>query len=256
MSVKGKILGLLLLSSMLISVIYISLFTESSKKNRIEIISVEGNSYLNSDAYINYAKLNKKNEYKYLSLHLIKDRIEKHPFVETAEVKFKSSDEVLIRIKEKKFEGIVIKDSLQFLITDRFELVPIVASLNNLDVPVISNPYLVKPITSFSKLKDKEIKTAFKIIETARIINPDLYSYISEVNLRDGRDIILTLRNQEFSVIVGRGNESIKIFYLNEIWNKIHNKSPEELAIDYIDLRFNNLIYIGMSDSFIVEKGV
>jgi cell division septal protein FtsQ len=256
MKVKEKILGLLLLISMLVCVIYVSLFTEGREKNKIGTVLIEGNYYLPADAYMNFVKLNKKNDYKYLSLHLIKNRFEKHPFIESAEVKFKSKDEVLVKIKEKKFEGIIIKDSLQFLITDKFELVPIIASLRNLDVPVISNPYLGKPITVPGKLGNSETKTAFKIIETAKIINPDLYSNISDVNLREGRDIILSLKDFDFPVIIGRGNEAYKIICFNEIWSKIRTKTSKDLAINYIDLRFDKLVYIGMADSLIVEKGV
>jgi cell division protein FtsQ len=220
------------------------------------LIEIKGNDYLSRDSYIKFAKLNNMYDYKFLSLHLIKDRFEKHPFVERAEVKFKSKNEVLVELIEKNFEAIIIKDSIQYLITDKYELIPIISSIKNLDVPVVTDPYLSRSLLGFIKLKNEETKAAFKIIETAKLINSDMYSNLSEVNLRNGRDIILTLKGYEFPVIIGRGNEVKKVIYLNEIWKKIRNKSSAELAINYIDLRFEKLVFIGTADSFNAEKGV
>ncbi|MCX6151663.1 MAG: FtsQ-type POTRA domain-containing protein [Ignavibacteriales bacterium] len=256
MKTKGKITGILLFTALLLGVIYLSLFTDSGVKNKIELIEVTGNNLLSRDSYLKFSKLNNIYDYKFLSLNLIKERFEKHPFVEKAEVKFKGKNEVLVELTEKKFEGIILKDSIQFLITENFQLIPIVSTIKNLDIPVITNPYLGKKLISFNILKDDETKAAFKIIETAKLVSSDLYSNLSEVNLRNGKDIILSFKGFDFQVIIGRGNEVAKVFYFKEIWNKIHNKQSSELAINYVDLRFEKLIYVGTADTLDVEKGV
>jgi hypothetical protein len=63
----------------------------------------------------------------------------------------------------------------------------------------------------------------------------------------------LTFKNFDFPVILGRGDEIRKIIFLNKIWSKIQNNKSAELPINYIDLRFDNLIYIGTANA---EKGV
>jgi cell division septal protein FtsQ len=256
MKMKGKILGVLLFTALLVGVIYFSLITDNGVKNKIGVIEVTGNNFLSGDDYLKFTELNNKNDYRFLSLHIIKDRFEKHPFVEKAEVKFKSKDEVMVKVTEKKFEGIIVKDTTHFLITDNFELVPVISPFKNLDVPVITNPYMKRMTAGFMKLKNDETKAAFKIIETAKLIDNDLYSNLSEVNLRNGRDIILTFKGFDFPVILGRGDEVRKVVYLSKIWNKFRNNTSAELPINYVDLRFGKQIYIGMSDESNAEKGI
>jgi cell division septal protein FtsQ len=253
MKTEGKILGVLLFTALLLGVIYISMMTDKGVKNRIGTIEVTGNNFLSGESYLKFTELNNINNYKFLSLHVIKDRFEKHPFVEKAEVKFKSKDIVLVKIMEKKFEGIIVKDSTHYLITDNFEIVPVISPFKNLDVPVINNPGGKISPAGFLRLKNDETKTAFKIIETAKLTDADIYSNLSEVNLRNGKDIILIFKNFDFPVILGRGDEIRKIIFLNKIWNKIRNNKSADLPINYIDLRFDNLIYIGMANA---EKGV
>ena len=121
MKMQGKILGVLIFTAMLLGVVYLSIMTGNGIKNKIGTIEVTGNDYLTGETYLKFTELNNINNYKYLSLHLIKDRFEKHPFIERAEVKFKSRDVVLVNVREKKFEAVFIKDSAHFLMTDNFE---------------------------------------------------------------------------------------------------------------------------------------
>lgn len=256
MKMQGKILGVLIFTAMLLGVVYLSIMTGNGIKNKIGTIEVTGNDYLTGETYLKFTELNNINNYKYLSLHLIKDRFEKHPFIERAEVKFKSRDVVLVNVREKKFEAVFIKDSAHFLMTDNFELVPVISPFQNLDVPVITNPDVKISHVGFIKLKNNETETAFKIIETAKLLDADLYSNLSEVNLRSGRDIILSFKNFDFPVILGRGDEIRKMIFFNKIWNKIRINKTVGLPINYIDLRFSNSIYIGAVDGSNAEKGV
>jgi cell division septal protein FtsQ len=256
MKMKGRILSILIFTALMLSVVYLSIVTSNGVKNKIDTIEVTGNNFLSANEYLKFTQLDNKSNYKFLSLHLIKDRFEKHPFIEKAEVKFESRNEVRVNLIEKKFEGIIVKDSSHFLITENFELVPVISPVKNLDVPVITNPVFNISLTGFIKLKDDDTETAFKIIETAKIVDAGLYSHLSEVNLRDGKDIILTFKNFDFPVILGRGNEIKKIIFLNKILNKIRNNTSAKLMIDYMDLRFDKLIYIGTAGLFNAEKGV
>jgi len=252
---KGKITGLLLFTAMLLGVVYLSVVNKKIEE-KIKVIDVTGNNYLTKEQYLNFLKLNNIYDFKFLSLHIIKNRFEKHPYIDKVDVKFKTRNEILVNIQEKKFEAVLLKDSSEFLITKEFELIPKVSPIRNFDLPVIFNPesgYLMK---SFSHLRNNDTKTAFRILETTRLINPDLYNSLTEINLRKGHDIVLGFRGFDFPVVVGRGNETEKIFCFRQVWDRLRDKNAGELNINYIDLRFDKMIYIGTNDTLNVVEGV
>ncbi len=255
MKTKGKITGILLFAAMMLGVIYLSVFSNKKNEERIKLIDVTGNNYLSREQYLKFSKLNNIYDYKFLSLHIVKNRFEKHPFIEKVDVKFRARNEILVNIKEKKFEAVLLKDSTEFLITEDYELVPMIAPIRNIDLPVIVNPKSDFKIKSFSSFKNNDTKTAFKILETTKLINSDLYNNLTEINLREGRDIVLGFRGFDFPVVVGRGDETRKIFCFRQVWDKIKGKDSGELDINYIDLRFDKMIYIGTNDTLNVLKG-
>lgn len=255
MKTKQKIVGILFMLLLLSALGYISLFRSAEIKNKVEIINIEGNEYLTREQYLDYARLNKVSDYKLLSLAVIKDRLEKHPFVDNADVKFKNKNEVLVILKEKKFEAIVLSGSEEYLISERFEIIP-VSLFKSMDLPVIVNPQLIKKIKKFAVLKTDDLISAFKMIETAKLINKDLYSGLAEINMRDGKDIVLTFSGFEFPVVIGRGNEVNKMLYFNEVWKKLNHLQISDLPIEYVDLRFDKLINIGLKDSLAGSGGI
>ena len=73
----------------------------------------------------------------------------------------------------------------------------------------------------------------------------NIYKNLDEVNLRYGRDIILTFNGLDCSVIFGRGNEAKKIIYLHALWKKLNGKNNLFKESEYIDLRYRDKIFIG-----------
>lgn len=246
---KGRVTGVLLFILMMLTIVYFSVFSANVQENKISVIELSGNNYLSREQYIKFSKLNNISDYKFLSLAVIKDRLEKHPYVLKADVEHKGNGEVSVEIVEKKFKALVLSGNDQYLITESFQLSPVMPLTRNIDLPVISNPLMSKKIKRFEAFRTPETITAFKIIDAALLVNNDLYGAISEINLRNGHDIILTLSGCDFPIVFGRREEARKIVYLNSIWSKISsNKATADQFISYIDLRFEKLIYVGMTD--------
>ncbi|MGE5401043.1 MAG: cell division protein FtsQ/DivIB [Ignavibacteriales bacterium] len=244
---KGRLTGILVFVALLLGVIYLSLFSNTEIKNSVEKIELSGNYFLSKQEYFNFARLNKISDYKFLTLPIIKSRLEKHPYVLKADVRFKGENTVIINITEKKFEAILLNESEQYLLSDNFLVIPVLPYTKNIDLPVISNLRLDKKVRGFDILKNDDSKAAFRIIESAKLVNMNMYSNISDIDLRNGKDIILRLKGYDFQVILGRGNEAAKVVYFDRIWNKINSiNQPVNGFISYVDLRFDKLIYLGM----------
>ena len=68
---------------------------------------------------------------------------------------------------------------------------------------------------------------------------------IAEINLRNGGDVLLMFSGLKFPVIFGRGNEAEKAVCLEAALLNYFNGSTLLKESSYLDLRFNNELYIG-----------
>ena len=190
----GKILSAIFLVVTLGLVIYLSVNLKSGHGYRIQIIAMEGNVHLTKDQYLSYANLLDISNYAGLSLQVIKDRIEKHPYVERADVRYDGNNQVSIRITEKSFTAILLEGDNQFMLTDRLQVLPVFDQTKKVDYPIISNPVLNGNIQPLSWMKNNtDVVTAAKIILSVKLLNPELYDSLSSIDFENGGDIILLL---------------------------------------------------------------
>src|ERR1035437_3736050 len=132
-----KILNIGLLVCMLGGLLYLSINLKSKSEVVIKSISIEGNEHLSVEQYLSFANLLDKNAYTVLSLQVIKDRLEKHPYVEHADVRYNGEGKVSIKIIEKVFESLLLKKEEHYLLTDRLQILPVLPQTKKIDIPVI-----------------------------------------------------------------------------------------------------------------------
>lgn len=208
-------------------------------------IELSGNSLLPSSDYLMSTNLSRKENYYELTLPVIKSRIEKHPYVKRAEVQSDGNGKVFIKIFEKEMKALVLTGALPELITEEFELVKLEKNTDITNLPVISKVNLKNDVRPGMIIKSDELKRAFKIIDAIYYADESMYKNLDEINLRYGGDIVLTFSGINYPVILGKGNEVKKIVKLSAIWKKLINKDKLFANSEYIDLRFNNEIFIG-----------
>jgi len=250
-----QILNVLLLLVAAGGVFYLAAVLKNGNDSKIELISFEGNSHLTKEQYLNYANLTDKNSYADLSIQIIKDRIEKHPYIERADVRFESGNSISIRIIEKKFDSILLEKENQYILTDDLQVLPVFPQTKKIDYPIISNPVLYGDLKVLSVLKkNQDIVTASKIISAIKLINPELYDSLSSIDLENGGDIVIYLSSADYPVKLGRGNELRKVVYLNNLWNFLKGKEINKY-LDYVDLRYGGHVYLGISETD-TEEGI
>jgi len=245
MKKRANIFRYVIFGLFVIVLVYLTFTLESDKGYHIDVIELEGNLMLSSDQYFRFAKLKNKNDEDELTLSLIKDRIEKHPYINKAEVRYDGNNKVLVKIEEKSIEAIIYDGTEQFLITESFELLPIVPFTKQIDYPVLTNPMLPRKIVAGNYLRNyDDVFTGFQIIEALKLAGPGLYDQLSEIDLRNGGDIILTFSDINFPVVIGRQNEIEKVIYFNTLWKTTDGQNLN-FVLDYVDLRYNGLMYLG-----------
>jgi cell division protein FtsQ len=246
----GKIFGVVLLSVIMVAILYLSLFKYNEKgKEEIKMINIHGNSLLSNEIYMRFADLDQSSVYDDLNLNMIKKRIEEHPYVAKAEVKSNGIGNVDVKIMEKDIYAVLLSRTEPYFLTNDFELLKIHEFTTYSDIPVISNFKVSEKLTPSKVYKTEDIVEAFKIIDAAKITDIELSKKLSEINLKNGGDVVLTFSGVNYPVVFGRGNESKKMIYLSLVWERINSLKASFQNTEYIDLRFTNEAYIGSKEN-------
>jgi cell division septal protein FtsQ len=227
---------------------YLSVSIEGKQELSISLIELNGNVHLAKDKYIKFAGLEDLTESQKIDISLIRDRISKHPYVDKVDVVI-DGETVIIDIYEKRFEAIVFSNDQQFLVSESLILIPLLPFTANINYPVISNPGVKGKLTGLQSVKQyNDLIVGLKILASAKLVNLDLYNEISEINLRNGRDILIQLSSYTYPVIIGRGSETKKMLTFNLIWDNVNGDRANEI-INYVDLRYKDHIFLGFQDS-------
>ncbi|MDF1610880.1 cell division protein FtsQ/DivIB [Stygiobacter electus] len=248
MKIYKNIFSVLFFFIMVSALIYFSVSLKNNFKVEIRSISIEGSNYLSKENYLSFAHLLNKNEYKNLTLRIIKDRIEKHPYVLKADVRYEGNYKVHIIIYEKNIDAILLDKENQYLITDKMQVLPILENTKNIDYPVITNVYLQDSIKVLSSIKKNvDVLTAAKIISAVKFANPELYNFLSTIDLQYGGEISIYFSDLNYYLLIGRENEVKRVLYFSSLWNILKGKEINNY-MEYVDLRYGGHIFLGINE--------
>lgn len=246
---RSKILGLLLFIVLIGWIMILSVTSERKELDKqINQISVTGNHLLNEYEYLVFAKLNKSDLLRDVTLPVIKSRLEKHPYIKRANVEFSGNNEVHIDLIEKQIKAVIANDNKLFLATNNFEILPLIPNTKISDLPVITNLNNDVLLKKNETLKTPGLVEAFKIMDAAELTNEELIRKLSEINMRNGGDIILLFSGIRPPVIFGKGYTAEKIIAFDQLLNAEDSNKEIVMNSSYIDLRFKNEIFLGNYD--------
>jgi len=183
-----------------------------------------------------------------LTLPILKDRLEKHPFISSTEIEISKFDNAKATIHEKNLVAVVICNDQTYLMSDELQLLPMFSNTKIIDLPIINNPRYYKQYRALDYLWKEEMIEAYNIIYAIRTTNEAMFKNLSEINLNRGEDITLTFSGVHPIVKFGRGSISKKILSLNSIWNEFKNADNDLSRSDYVDVRFTNQIFLGKAE--------
>lgn len=237
-------LGRVIFSVLILLLIFLIISPAKKEyEGKAEVIELTGCNLLSENDYLTFARLNEVSRLKNISPAVVKDRLEKHPYISQADVLFEGTKKIKAYITEKSIKALLIGGSDPFLVTNRFQLLPIFANTRSIDLPVINNLKYDEELKSLAIKRTEELIEAFKIIDAASLTDDKIYKKLAEINLRNGGDIILTFSGLNSPVIFGRGKEAKKILALRTILDEMN---PEFISSDeYMDFRFDNAVYVG-----------
>jgi cell division septal protein FtsQ len=250
----GKILGTILFILLISCILYLTFFsTKKINKGDIEMIEISGNHLLNESDYLLFTRLNDLSFNHDIPLRVIKDRFEKHPYISHADVE-ENGTKAKIILSEKNITAVILNNTEPYFITEDFQVLPMFSDTKLADLPVIRNSAETSQIKPLGFFRNTDVIEAFKIIEAAKKTNMNIYKRISEIDLRNGGDIILNLTGIKTPIVFGRGEEARKMTYLDIMWDGILDGNSLIRDSDYIDLRFANEIYVKETEIAVLTK--
>jgi hypothetical protein len=156
---------------------------------------------------------------------------------------------VHIKLSEKAIKAVLVSDNQIFLASGEFEILPLFPGTKVSNLPVVTNLNKDFLLKKNEILKTQGLVEAYKIIDATDLTDEDLGKKLSEINLRNGRDIILLFSGLKPPVIFGKGNTTKKILSFDQLMSDADNSNKEiVMNSSYIDLRFDNEIFLGNYD--------
>ena len=236
--ISGLVFFLFLFAGLVFLILTIS---GSNEENEFETIELSGNSLLSEIEYLKYTGLKDSALYNSISLIDIKSKLENHPYVIKADVRFDGINRVLAEIIEKNPRAFILSKNKFELITEDCEFLPVINENLVARLPIISN---LKNLNN-ETLSKAQLKAAFRIIDAVKIVDENMYENLAEINLRNGGDILIMFTGFPFPIVFGKNYEARKILALKNIWDSILIEKGSTFIIEYIDLRYKNKIFIG-----------
>jgi hypothetical protein len=87
-------------------------------------------------------------------------------------------------------------------------------------------------------------------LDAVKIINPQLYDNLSEIDLSHNQNIGLYFTFADYPVKVNRGSEIEDVYLFNRLW-KLLDGNELNRYLKYIDLRYQGKVFLGLEESFL-----
>jgi cell division protein FtsQ len=246
MKLPKNLIAFLLFIISIGALVYLSFGVKTESNYKIKYLALSGNVHLSKQSYLEFSKLLNKRNYESLTLQVIKDRIEKHPYVASADVRYDGNGKVSVTITEKNFESLMFSGDEQYLITDKLQVLPVLENSLKIDYPVIANVQVDKSVKMLSSIKKNyDVLTAAKIIGAVKLANPEMHDALSSIDMQNGGEINIYFSSFDYPVMLGRGNELKKVLYFSGFWNYLKGKELNNY-MEYVDLRFGGHIFMGL----------
>lgn len=246
---NSKIFGLIIFICTLAVLVYVAFMPPQNSIGRsIKSVTISGSQLLPPQSYLDFAKVSGIKNSPEVTPAILKHRIEKHPFISSAEVEISKLNTAAVNVREKSLAAMVICGGQTYLLSDDLQLLPIFSNTKSIDLPIINNVENSGDYRTLQYLESSEIIQAYNILTAIKYVNSEMFSNLSEINLNNADGIRLTFTGIHPQIKFGRNNVPGKVLCLDSIWNKLKKSDYEMSSSDYIDLRFTDQIYIGKSE--------
>jgi cell division protein FtsQ len=163
-----------------------------------------------------------------------------HPYIKDAVVERSLPNSIHVQVVERVPIAIVNRPETMY-VDENGVVLPRSISHRLFDLPMISGISANEPLALGSIIKQPDIIEALQLLATMKIVNRPMYHNISEVQVRNGGDIVVYSAEGGVPIIFGRNEIPDKLVRLESFWNNVVQARGTQL-LQYIDLRYQDQI--------------
>ncbi|HTP80420.1 MAG TPA: FtsQ-type POTRA domain-containing protein [Bacteroidota bacterium] len=208
----------------------------------VKTVVVVGNRIVQTNEVVQLAQIQPGTMLYDVDLTAVRRNVESHHYVKSAVVERDLPSAIRITVNERKPVALVNRPDFVYLDEDGV-ILPRSISKALFDLPVISGISDNVPLKLGTTVGQDDVREALTILRMLKLVNLDLSHQISEVQVRNGGDIVLVTAEGAVPVIFGRGEITDKLLRLEAFWNQVVRvRGTEDLR--YIDLRFADQVVV------------
>jgi cell division protein FtsQ len=235
--------GIACFAGFLLVVRHYNRWMDSSGTFLIRRIEIEGNDLVPEKDVLKRAAVRKRGNIWEVDLGGVEKRIEADPLIRNAVVARYFPDVLTIRVDEKKPLALLNAGGRLFAVDSGGVVLPARAGkLYELPVVTSASP---ESASLGRTVRDESVLKCLGLVKLIMAERPDLYTEISEVAAGQQGGLIVYTRQEGIPVRMGRDEFEIKIRILEALIKQWEARSGGA-KIDYVDLRFNGQVVLGM----------
>jgi cell division protein FtsQ len=249
---KPKTFSVLMLIGLLICLAFGANAWKSSLK--INQIKIDGNRIVNTNEIVQLAQVQIGALLYKADLTAIQRNVMSHYYIKDAVVERNLPNSITIQIIERVPIAMVNLSEPLYLDEDGV-ILPKTVSYKIFDLPMISGISANEHSVAGSTISQPDEIEALQLLAVLRTINRPLYHNISEIQVRNGGDIILYSAEGGVPIIFGHADLSEKLVRLEIFWNDIVRTRGVQY-LQYVDLRYQGQIVARWNQELLTSKSL
>lgn len=235
---KPKMYHVLILIAFVICLAFGANAWKSSLK--ISQIKIDGNRIVNTNEIIQLSQVPMGTLLYKTDLTAIQRNVMSHYYIRDAMVERNLPNSISIQVIER-VPIVMVNLSEPLYLDEDGVVLPKTVSCKIYDLPIISGIVLNESFVLGSTVTSPDEIEALQLLAVLRTVNRPLYCNISEIQVRNGGDIVLYAAEGGVPIIFGRGDLTGKLVRLENFWNNIVRTRGVQY-LQYVDLRYQDQI--------------
>jgi cell division protein FtsQ len=209
---------------------------------KFQHIVVDGARFLPVQQIFTLAAVPPASELYAIDLYAVRSRLLTQPFVKSAVLNRQYPGTLHVELVERVPIAAVNAGQLWY-VDEEGTILPYLQAPVRLDLPVISGCGSLQALHPGERAGNQLLSEAIVLLQTAQAIDSSMYHFLSEVNMNDGKDIILYSTDVGVPIIFGRGDAAKKLVRLQAFWGEFV-KTNNAARLRYVDLRFDDQVVV------------
>jgi cell division protein FtsQ len=235
---RPKTVGVLVLLGLVVCLVF---GANAWKSNlRIKQIKIEGNRIVGTNEIVQLTQIPPAAFLYQADLTAIQRNVMSHHYIKDAVVERNLPNSIHIQVMERIPIALLNGSETKYIDEDGVVL-PRSVSHKLFDLPMISGLTSDEKLTLGATMTEPDMQETLQLLSALKTVNRPLYHNISEVQLRNGGDIILYAAEGGVPIIFGHGDVASKLVRLETFWNDIVRTRGSQ-SLQYVDLRYQDQI--------------